>query len=297
MKHTRTLINVIAFILLAGTYSNAMPVTNPEQGVGIVANYRPAAGRFNFSRTPGNETIPVRIGTVVNAGDKITLPAGATVIVNLADETVRNFDGPGTLTVPDARPLGKIASFFLSIPALFDNQYRLSGTAASRGAGDCGDAGSEHDSPINIPMLASGANITAGVRDLPLAWQGGCAPYNVSVVSGKQVIARRAGVAGQMTRLDKVALPVGRYTVTITDAANKRFETTLEARQRGPAMPTDLTGDQTPLGVIAQAVWLAEQDQGRWRLDSFEQLRPLIRAGNPLAGAVGDGLLWSRRNQ
>jgi len=295
MKYTRTLIGAMAFTLLTSIFSNAMPSTSVDQGVGIVANYRPAAGRFNISRSPGNKTIPVRIGTVVNAGDSFTLPAGATVIVHLADETVRNFDGPGTLTVPDARPLGKIASFFRSIPALFDDQYRLSGTAASRGSGDCGNADSKQGSPINIPMLAPGAFITAGVRDLPLAWQGGCAPYDVSVTSGQQVIARRVAVTGQMTRLDKLALPVGRYTVAITDAANQGFEITLEARQRGPAMPADLASDRSPLGVIAQAVWLAEQDLGRWRLDSFEQLRPLIRAGNPLAGTVGDGLLWSRR--
>ena len=297
MKHTRILINVISLALLIIMASNATPATTTEQGVGIVANYRPAAGRFNFSRNPGNETIPVRIGTVVYAGDSITLPAGATVIVHLADETARNFDGPGTLTVPAARPLGKIATFFRSIPALFDNTHRLSGTAASRGAGDCGSAGSAQDSPLVIPILASGAQITAGVRDLPLAWQGGCAPYNVSVASGQRIIAQRVAVTGQQTRLDAVALPVGHYTITLADAANRHFETTLEARQHGPALPAGLAGDQSPLGIIAQAVWLAEQDQGSWRLDSFEQLRPLIRAGDPLAGTIGDGLLWGRGTQ
>jgi hypothetical protein len=146
-------------------------------------------------------------------------------------------------------------------------------------------------------MLASGAQITAGVRDLPLAWYGGCAPYNVSIASGQRVIARRVAVTGQQTRLDEVALPVGRYTIILTDAANRRFETTLEARLHGPAIPAELAGNQSSLGIIAQAVWLAEQDQGSWCLDSFEQLRPLIRAGDPLAGTIGDGLLWGHRTQ
>jgi len=295
MKYTRTLINVISFTLLVIMTSNATSATTTERGVGIVANYRPAAGRFNFSRMPGNEIIPVRIGTVVYAGDSITLPPGATVIVHLADETARNFDGPGTLTVPPARPLGKIANFFRSIPALFDNTHRLSGTAASRGTGDCSSAGSKQDSPLVIPMLASGAQITAGVRDLPLAWRGGCAPYHVTVASSQRVIAHRVALTGQQTRLDKVALPVGHYTITLADAAHRRFETTLEARQHAPVIPAGLAGDRSPLGIIAQAVWLADQDQGSWRLDSFEQLRPLIRAGDPLAGTIGDGLLWGHR--
>lgn len=297
MKLTRTLISTVTFILLVIIYSNTTSATTTDQGVGIVANYRPAAGRFNISRTSGNQTIPVRIGTVVYAGDSITLPAGATVIVHLADETVRNFDGPGTLTVPAARPLGKIATFFRSIPALFDNTHRLSGTAASRGTGGCGTTNSPQDSPLYIPILASGAYITAGVRDLPLAWRGGCAPYTVTIASARRVIARRTAVTGQQTRLDAVVLPVGRYTVTVTDVAHKHFKTVLEARQHGPAIPADLVRDQSSLGVIARAIWLAEQDQGNWRLDSFEQLRPLIRAGDPLAGGIGDGLLWGRRIQ
>jgi hypothetical protein len=62
-------------------------------------------------------------------------------------------------------------------------------------------------------------------------------------------------------------------------------------------MPPDLATDTSSLGVIAQAAWLAGQDGGRWRLESFERLRPLIRAGDPLAGAVGDGVLWGTASQ
>mgnify|MGYP003381462339 CR=1 FL=1 len=34
------------------------------------------------------------------------------------------------------------------------------------------------------------------------------------------------------------------------------------------------------------------RDSGRWKLESFERLRPLIRAGDPLAGSIGDWVLW-----
>ena len=66
----------------------------------------------------------------------------------------------------------------------------------------------------------------------------------------------------------------------------------LEATAAGPALPPELAADASSLGVVAQALWLAEHDGGRWRLESFELLRPLIRAGDPLAGTIGDGVLW-----
>jgi hypothetical protein len=59
-----------------------------------------------------------------------------------------------------------------------------------------------------------------------------------------------------------------------------------------PPPPPDLAGDPSALAVIARAIWLADQDEGAWRLDSFEMLRPAIRRGDPLAGRVGDVLLW-----
>ncbi len=69
-------------------------------------------------------------------------------------------------------------------------------------------------------------------------------------------------------------------------------DSTLEAMASGPTLPADLAVDATPLGVVAQAVWLADHEGGRWRLESFERLRPLIRSGDPLAGTIGDGVLW-----
>lgn len=262
----------------------------PEAGVGVVAEYRPAAGRFSFSRAPG-ENVPVRIGTVVQAGDKVVLPAGASVTIQLAGGERSAFKGPGTHTVPDARPLGRLAAVFKSMPKLFDDEYRLSGTAASRGGESCVEAG-QPVPPIEVPILAPGARVIAGERDLPLAWRGGCAPFVVSVVAGNQRLVHRESIEGRQVRLDDVPLEPGRYSVVITDKSGVRYESVLEAVAQGPALPADVAADTSPLGAVAQAIWYAEQDGGRWRLESFETLRPLIRAGDPLAGALGDGVLW-----
>lgn len=277
--------------LSASTLPVAQASVPGDAAVGVVAEYRPAASRFTLTRAPGAQSVPVRIGTAVHAGDSVTLPAGASVTVQLADGEVSRFGGPGTFAVPDARPLGRLASMLKSLPALFDDEYRLAGTAASRGSDACAPA----DGPavaIEVPILGSGASIVAGQRDLPLAWRGGCKPYTLTVSTGARTLARRESVQDGRVRLDGLPLTPGRYTVRIVDSRGGRYEAPLEAVATGPVPPPDLAADASPLGVVAQAVWFAEQDGGRWRLESFERLRPLIRAGDPLAGVIGDVILW-----
>jgi hypothetical protein len=294
MKMRKPFIEVGTWIwaaVAAFTTTSGDAATGADSGVGVVAEYRPAAGRFIFTRQPGTEVVPVQIGSVVMTGDRVTLPAGASVIVQLANGETASFKGPGTFAVPAAPPLGKVASTLQSMSALLDDDYRLAGTAASRGGEKCEQKDGDVN-PIAVPILVPGARVIAGQRDLPLAWRGGCPPFVVRVLSGKDSLIHRESIEGWQLRLDDVPMSVGQYSIAITDAAGRRFTADLSAVARGPDLPPDLLMDTSSLGVIAQAAWLAGQDGGRWRLESFERLRPLIRAGDPLAGAVGDGVLW-----
>ena len=74
--------------------------------VGIVADYRPATGRFFFRRADGTDSVPVRIGAVVRAGDQIALPSGASVTIQLAEGKAVVFPA-GNSVVPDGPSLGK----------------------------------------------------------------------------------------------------------------------------------------------------------------------------------------------
>lgn len=282
-----------ALIGLAVCASLVTPVqAASDGGVGVVAGYRPSAARFAFARSNRDEPVPVQIGAVVMAGDRITLPGGAAVTVQLSNGKSASFSGPGTFTVPDARPLGQLALILQSLTALVDDEYRLAGTAASRGGEACGQDG-QAVKPIAVPILLPGARVQAGTRDIPLGWRGGCPPFVVAVQDDGRRLVHRESIEGWQVRLDQVPLPVGQYKVVITDAGGRQFETSLEALPATPAMPPELAADAGNLGIIAEAAWLAEQDAGRWRLDSFERLRPLIRAGDPLAGSFGDALLWA----
>jgi hypothetical protein len=282
-----------ALFALALCASHGMPVyAASDGGVGVVAGYRPSAARFTFVRANRDQPVPVQIGAVVMAGDRITLSGGDVVTVQLSNGKSANFSGPGTFMVPDARPLGQLAVILQSLTALVDDEYRLAGTAASRGGEGCGQDG-QAVKPIAVPILLPGARVQAGTRDIPLGWRGGCPPFIVAVHDDGRKLVHRESIAGWQVRLDQVPLPVGRYQVVITDAGGRQFEGSLEAMPATPTLPPELASDAGNLGIIAQAAWLAEQDAGRWRLDSFERLRPLIRAGDPLAGSFGDALLWA----
>ena len=267
------------------------PATASGQGVevGVVAEYRPANGRFVFDR--GSDKVPVLIGTVVRTGDRVTLPPGAEVIVQLA--TGKPLSLKETTAVPTSPPLGPVARFLRSIGRLFDDEFRQSRVAGSR-CGKC-DPKAPAPPPLAIPLLETEARVLAGPRDLPVTWLGGCGPYAVALLRGYDTVAARRNVETDRVRLDSLSLAPGRFRVVVTDGGGRRVEGAFEVVSKLPSPPDELARDRTELGTIAQAVWLAEQEQGRWRLDAFERLRPLIRSGNPLAGSLADGILWGRR--
>ncbi len=261
-------------------------------GVGVVAEYRPATGRFFFRRASERDALPVRIGSVVQAGDMITLPAGASVTIQLTTGKTVVFL-PGTSVVPEAPSLTEwVASIFRTVPGLVDAEYRQSRTAASRGGESCGPG--DRPAPIDVPTVASGAKIVASTRDLPIVWNGGCAPFIVALVEGADTISIKRDVKIRQTRLDSVRLVVARYALRVTDRTGNGFEASLEGASSAPSAPEEIRRDTSALGVMAQAVWLLEADGGRWRFDAFEMLRPLVRQRNPLAGVIADGILWGR---
>jgi len=279
----------LAFITLGSGDLAAEPPESAE--VGVVADYQPLAGQFMIIRPPRAEPVAVKIGAVVMAGDRLRLErVDQSVTIQLANGEVARFKGPGDYLVPAARPLGKLAAIFSSIPDLFNDSPRLSGTAASRGIDECGiqdfDAG-----PIEMPILVPGARVIAGEHNLTLEWTGGCPPFTVEVLEGASLVVRREALNRRRVQLDTLDLPVGHYVVRVADAAGRRREAALEAVADGPVVPVDLAADTSSLGVTAQAIWIAGLDGGHWRLESIQRLRPLIASGDPLAVAISDGLL------
>ncbi len=260
--------------------------------VGVVADFRPFDRPLMLARPPQGEPVSVRIGTVVVAGDRVVLErADQSVTVQLASGKVARFIGPGDYQVPSDRPLGKLTAIFQSLPELFEGGQGLSGTAASRAVEECGMVGFE-PSPITAPVMTAETRVVAGDRDLLLAWNGGCPPFTVTLISDTAILARRDSIDERSVLLNGLTLKSGRYTVQISDAGNRHWEGPLQAQSQSPPIPEDIASDRSSLGRNAQAICLARQDDGRWRLEGANWLETLRRAEDPLATAISNGLLW-----
>jgi hypothetical protein len=260
--------------------------------VGVVADFRPFDRPLTLLRPPQDEHVSVRIGTVVVAGDRIVLDrADQSVTLQLASGKVARFLGPGDYRVPNGRALGKLTAIFQSLPDLFDGGHGLSGTAASRSIEECGMAGFD-PSPITAPVMNAETRVVAGDRDLLLAWNGGCPPFVVTLSSGTATLAHRDSIDKWYVLLNGLSMPSGRYTVRISDASDRHWEGPLQAQAQSPRIPADIASDNSRLGRNAQAICLAQQDDGRWRLESANWLESLRRAEDPLATAISNGLLW-----
>ena len=281
--------------LAVGPGFSGLAAAAPGAAVGVVSEYSPTSARYALKRdgeSPGGTVrVPVRIGTIVMAGDEVVLPPKSSITLSPADGPARRIDGPGTFRIPPGRDLGVTRRLVQAVTSIFDVQYRSALTAVSRGDAACEPVSTAL--PIVVPIIRKEARVLAGVRDIPLAWTGGCSPYTVTLLRDEAVVARQENISRSQLRLDGVTLVSGTtYTVAITDSRGARRAVEITAVSRTPTPPADLDRDTSALGVTARALWLGDKDGGAWRLDSFEMLRPAIRLGDPLAGRIGDVLLW-----
>lgn len=280
----RLLACALLWLGYAGTCSAAEPV-------GVVAEYRPAFARYVLQR--GGAQVPARMGTTVMAGDRITLPADGVLVVQLADQTSRRFSGPGSYEVPAVASGNRLMAVLASLPALFEEQHKRYGTAATRGGAAC-SAPDAQPEPIVVQVLDGGARVIAGRRTIDLAWRGGCKPYDVTVrAEGGQVLMQREGVADRRVALG-LALPPGRYAVIVADAGGRRFEGVVESAAQGPPMPEEIARATGAVGDVGRGAWWAGQADANWRLMACEALQPSVEAGDGLARALAESLLSGR---
>lgn len=285
---------LLASCALGAICSLALGAASDEPpAVGVVADFRPLSRSMTFSRPPQGQSVAVRIGTVVVAGDRVVLDkTDESITVQLANGELTRFAGPGNFRVPNGRPLGRLAAVFRSLPRLFEDERGLSGTAASRSVEDCGMFGFE-PAPITVPAMPADTRIVAGKRALLLAWKGGCPPFTVTLRSGAAMLSQRDSIDEWEVLLKELSLSPGRYTVKVSDAGNRHWEGSFSAQPQSAPIPEDIASDSSPLGRTAQAICLAgQQNEGNWRLESANRLQPLRRDGDLLATSISRQLLW-----
>jgi hypothetical protein len=270
-------------MITVGGLSGALAMAGETTDVGVIVDYSPPGAMMYLQRSGVKQ--PVRIATVVQAGDKIELPASSSVTVELADSRRMSSSGPGTWEVPAAPALGSIATFFHRIELIMEPDYRVSASAITRGLKMC------KAEPIKVPLLPEGARVKAGERGISLAWSGGCPPYRLELKSEQGSLRVENGLTTPDFRFEHLSLDPGTYFVSITDKAGTNVIVPFLARIDAPAWPDALASDTSHIGAVARALWLADVDHGAWRMDSIELLVPLRRQHDPLAETVSRQIL------
>lgn len=131
----------------------------------------------------------------------------------------------------------------------------------------------------STPFLAPRSFLTAGVRPLYLAWQGGQPPYAVTLrAPDGHVLAAQAGLSVPQWQTPRLTLKAGRHQLEVTDAQGESLRMTqldVVAAQQLPPMPEGI--QQLP---IHEQRWLRAYvlegwPGGEWGLEALQQLAPL----------------------
>lgn len=143
---------------------------------------------------------------------------------------------------------------------------------------------------LSIPLLTKYGEqqLIAGERALHLVWQGGKAPYWVQVFQGK---AKKAFLVkrsyAKRVQLEKRKLNVGHYRVVVNDANGQTIEGKFQVVENLPlplkqveqAIKANIMPEPTKLTLFA--AWLAQQKQGAWKFEAYQQTVGIAKKYQP----------------
>ncbi len=126
-----------------------------------------------------------------------------------------------------------------------------------------------------VPVANRGPNnLLRGDAPVWVEWSGGTAPFDVTLeTAGKKTVLTPTG-----ERAVKFAIPKDagqRLALTITDAGKRSLRVPFRLRDKLPAAPAEIAKESANAGLMPalQAGWLAEQDDGAWRIEAVRLLR------------------------
>jgi|GEM_PF-999489 len=153
-----------------------------------------------------------------------------------------------------------------------DNQLQQAVILRSRGETENTTA------PLSITLLAKAKQeqqLVAGERLLYLTWHGGKAPFTVTLEHSGNAQVLATNIQTQWLR-QTVSLSPGKYQLLLQDTQTKAavsYQFTVVAKL--PAVsdqlgPVNLSGDN--LRLVIQATWLANQEEGKWLWEAYQQV-------------------------
>ncbi len=130
----------------------------------------------------------------------------------------------------------------------------------------------------SITLLASAPQeqqLIAGERLLELAWSGGKAPFTLTLAHAGHAQVLATNLQTQWLR-QTVSLSPGKYQLLLQDAQIKgpiSYQFTVVTKL--PSMPDELSMvnlSANHLRLVIQSAWLANQDEGKWLWEAYQQV-------------------------
>ncbi len=286
MMNFATALAATAIFATAATGPAARAAASANGEVGWVLDYQPPEALHTLIRAGVAKPMALKLGTPLHANDLIRLDTSGKVIVGLADDTEQEVTGPGRWRVPSVKPTSAALQIMRTLLGMLDKQEQLAGSAATRNLQGCLQ-GAEAE-PIRMPMLMASSQVTAGTQPLRLRWLGGCPPFVVSLESNGSVLKEAPPRSQNSLELADLTLTAGTYQLRIRDRDGPPRTFSFQAVDAAPRLPADLAAGTSTVRVLARALWLADAEQGAWRLESIKVLGPLLEQRQPAALRLAD---------
>jgi hypothetical protein len=270
----------LALLLLA-----ARPALAASE-IGYVEDFTGEASSYVIRRD--GQELPVVLCMPLMQGDRLIVAGKGRALLRLADRpdpVVWTAADSGTALDAPGEPFwSPLLDWVVAKISPIDTQRRERVAANIRD-----DGGGE----FGVPLLSGRQIIAAGERTLAIGWQKPVSPVQITITPRKRkpLVQRAKGVGGLWVS-EPILLKPGVYRIEVsTPSQTVRGE--IEAVDAGslPAPPPELARIPGPLSAAASAIWLAGQNNGRFRLEAFQRVAGKASAGPVTAvrGALIDG--------
>ena len=139
-----------------------------------------------------------------------------------------------------------------------------------------------HDGHLFMPLVGRcKALLAAGVRDLHLAWKGGCPPYALRIRAERtgKPLAEMRGLQEAHVHLKGLALETVDYVLEIEDNSGQHLIRHIQAvpSSKLPKLPNQAfseakSNSEIQLRETVYAAWLIKQDQVLWSLEAYQRV-------------------------
>ncbi len=133
---------------------------------------------------------------------------------------------------------------------------------------------------LKMPMASRGSNMVLKSRQaLWLGWEGGTAPFTVSLAGEGGETRLAAELSGTEAEIVLPAAVKERFTLVVRDAEQQKVQVRLRLAERLPegAPPASASA----AGTLALAAWLTGQGEGTWRIEAAQMLHGSTAAAAP----------------